>query len=66
MLDSNLIVNVVAGIAFYKIIIAVIENSCIKILEMLLNKKIVSITRQERRKKAIELASEELKKTELN
>lgn len=66
MLDSNLIGNVVVGIAVYKGIIAVIEFSCIKLLSMLLDKKITAKTREERRRKAINLANEELKKTELN
>ena len=66
MLDSNLIGNVVLGIAVYKGLIAIIEFSCIKFLSILLDRKITAKTRQERRRKAIDLCNEELRKTELN
>ena len=66
MLDLGLIVNVVIGVAVYKIIIATIEFACIKTLEKLLFKQIKATTRKERIDKAIKLADEELKKTQLN
>ena len=66
MLDSGLIVNVVVGIFAYKGIVAITEFTCLKLLATLLGKQISGKTRQERINRAIKLADEELKKTELN
>ena len=66
MLDTNLIINVMLGVFAYKSVGALIEFACLKLLAALLGKQISGRTRQQRIDRAIKLADEELKKTELN
>lgn len=66
MLDLGIIANVIVGIFAYKSIIALIEFACLKTIAILLGKQIQGSTRKERVERAIKLAEEELKKTELN
>ena len=66
MLDSNLIVNVVVGIAVYKCIIALLEFTCLKLLSALIGQQIKGNSRRERVKRAIRLVDDEIQKTELN
>lgn len=66
MLETGIILNVVVAIFVYKGIVAIIEFTCLKLLAFLLGKQISGKTRSERRQKAIDLANDELRKTELN
>lgn len=66
MLETNLLINVVVGIAVYKGIIAIIEFTCLRLLAMFLGKQISGNTRKQKIDMALKLAEEELKRTELN
>lgn len=66
MLNLGIIVNVVVGILVYKSVIALVEFFCLKLVSTFLSKKITGRTRKERIDRAIKIAEEELKRTELN